>query len=187
MVLAVMAEVDSVTEAVEEGKEEVAVKEAQVMRGKTNYHFTVTIVENQATKKHIVGKSKRMRPKKSILLRNQEEDSKLFMVVCSKREKPNDIRFLDGGCSNHMFGRRSSFKELDESKKSEVTPGSNKKIQVEGRGTIRITGSKGNMKILQEVMLVPILSRNLLSIRQLMTSGYSILFDDGHGVTRDNI
>jgi len=87
--------------------------------------------------------------------------------------------------SSHMSGRRSSFKELDESKNLEVTLGDNKKIQVKGRGTLSINTSKGNTKILQDVMLVPSLSRNLLSIRQLMTSGYSFLFDDGHCVIRD--
>ena len=84
-----------------------------------------------------------------------------------------------------MSRTRSLFKELDESKKSEVTLGDNKKIQVEGKGTISIKTSQGNTKILQEVMLVPSLSHNLLSIGQLMTSGYSILFDDGFCTIKD--
>ncbi|KAF7822053.1 Retrovirus-related Pol polyprotein from transposon TNT 1-94 [Senna tora] len=43
------------------------------------------------------------------------------------------------GCSNHMCGNRSLFKEIDESKKSDVTLGDNKKIQVEGKCTVSIT------------------------------------------------
>ena len=35
------------------------------------------------------------------------------------------------------------------------------------------------------MVVVPSLYHNLLSIGQLMTSGYSILFDDGHYVIRD--
>ena len=45
-----------------------------------------------------------------------------------------------------------------------MTLGDNKKIQAEGRGTVIIKTSKGNTKILQDVMLVPSLSHNLLSI-----------------------
>lgn len=78
-----------------------------------------------------------------------------------------------------MFGTRSLFKELDESKKSDVRLGDNKKIQVEGRGTVRIRTSQGNAKILEDVIFVPSLSHNLPSIGQLMVSGYSISFDDG--------
>ena len=66
-----------------------------------------------------------------------------------------------------------------------MTLGDNKKIQVEGKCTVSIKTSQGNAKILQEVMLVPSLSHNLLSIGQLMTSGYSILFDDGFCTIKD--
>lgn len=62
--------------------------------------------------------------------------------------------------------------------------GDNKKIQVEGKGTIAIKTSHGNVKLLYDVMLVPSLTHNLLSIRQLMTSEYSILFDDAHALLK---
>lgn len=84
-----------------------------------------------------------------------------------------------------MSTSRFSFRELDESKNSQVTLGDEKNIQVEDRGIVSITTSKGNTKILQDVMLVPSLYHNLLSIGQLMTSEYSILFDYGHCVIRD--
>ena len=69
------------------------------------------------------------------------------MVVCYVTQKPHDIWFLDGVCFNHMSERRS-FKELDESKKLEVTLGDNKKIPVEDTRTVSITTSKGNTRIL---------------------------------------
>ncbi|EOY04542.1 Uncharacterized protein TCM_019778 [Theobroma cacao] len=108
-----------------------------------------------------------------------DEEIRLFMAFFYEKEQSNDVWFLDSGCSNHMSGTRSLFKELDESNKTDVTLGNSKKIRVEGRGTISIKTSQGNAKILQYVMLVPDLSHNLLSIVQLMISGYSILFDDG--------
>lgn len=113
------------------------------------------------------------------------EDSKLFMAVFSGDEKCKDVWFLDSGWSKHMSGTRSLFRELDESKKSELTLGDNQKIQVHGKGTSSVTTSKGNTKVLDDVLLVPSFSHNLLSVRQLMISGYSLLFDDGYCVIRD--
>uniref|UniRef100_A0A3Q7HIM5 Uncharacterized protein n=1 Tax=Solanum lycopersicum TaxID=4081 RepID=A0A3Q7HIM5_SOLLC len=101
------------------------------------------------------------------------------MALSCEKETPNDVWFLDSGCSNHMSGTKSLFKDLDESKKSDVRLGDNKKVQVEGEGTVSIMISQGNTKILEDVMFVPSLSHNLLSIEQLMISGYSISFDDG--------
>ncbi|KAJ7946728.1 Retrovirus-related Pol polyprotein from transposon TNT 1-94 [Quillaja saponaria] len=103
----------------------------------------------------------------------------------NEKEQSNNVWFLDSSCSNHMSGTRSLFKELDESDKTDVTLGDSKNIGVEGRGTINIKTSQGNAKILQDVMLVPGLSHNLLSIGQLMISGYSILFDDGFCTIKD--
>ena len=114
-----------------------------------------------------------------------DEESKLFMALFCDGEVSNDVWFLDIGCYNHMSTMRSLFKELDESKKSEVRLGDNKKIQVEGKGTVAIKTSHGNVKLLDDVMLVPSLTHNLLSIGQLMVSGYSVLFDDGFCTIRD--
>ena len=76
-------------------------------------------------------------------------------------------------------------RELNESKKSEVTLGDNQKIQVHGKGTVSFSTSKGNAKVLDDVLLAPSPSHNLLSVGQLMISGYSLMFDDGHCVIRD--
>ncbi|XP_009777772.1 uncharacterized protein [Nicotiana sylvestris] len=147
-------------EDVKEAKEEVEIEEDQMKRNKIGYFCAIT-AESQVIRKLIVVKSRRMKITKQVL------------------QKKMTMRILDSGCSNHMSEIRSLFKELDESKKSDVRLGDNKKIQVEGRGTVRIRTSQGNAKILEDVMFVPSLSHNLLSIRQLMVSGYSISFDDG--------
>lgn len=107
------------------------------------------------------------------------------MALFCEQEQSNDVWFLDSGCSNHMCGTKSLFKELNESDKTDVMLGDSKKIRVEGRGTISIKTNQGNAKILQDVMFVPSLSHNLLSIGQLMISGYSILFDDGVCIIKD--
>jgi len=104
------------------------------------------------------------------------------MAICSETEKSNDIWFWTVDFPIIRLEEDLHSRNLISQKKSEVTPGDNKNIQVEGRGSI--TTCKGNTKIVPDVMLVPSLSHNLLSIMQLMTCGYSILFDDGHCVIR---
>ncbi|KAJ0021072.1 hypothetical protein Pint_31220 [Pistacia integerrima] len=83
-----------------------------------------------------------------------------------------------------MMGTRSLFKELDKSQKLEVRLGDNKQLQVAGKGTISIT-SHGKVKLLPNVLFVPSLTHNLLSIGQLMVSRYYIVFDDGSCVIKD--
>lgn len=43
------------------------------------------------------------------------KESHLFMVHSSTSRDSTEIWFLDNGCSNHMSGTKSLFKELDES------------------------------------------------------------------------
>uniref|UniRef100_A0A803MAM0 Integrase catalytic domain-containing protein n=1 Tax=Chenopodium quinoa TaxID=63459 RepID=A0A803MAM0_CHEQI len=52
-------------------------------------------------------------------------------------------------------------------------------MQVAGRGVIAIKTVQGDVKLLYDVQFVPNLAHNLLSIGQLMSSGYKIVFDDG--------
>ncbi|KAH0661898.1 hypothetical protein KY284_026829 [Solanum tuberosum] len=62
-----------------------------------------------------------------------EDGSKLFMTQSSIDDGRNGVWFMDSGCSNHMSGTRSLFKNLDESQKSEVRLGDNKPMKVEGK------------------------------------------------------
>ncbi|KAJ0082908.1 hypothetical protein Patl1_12101 [Pistacia atlantica] len=95
------------------------------------------------------------------------------------------IWFLDSGCSNHMTGIKSLFTELDKSYKIKVRLEDDKQMQVEGKGTVTINNGHGNVKLLYSVYFIPHLSQNLLSVRQLMASRYSILFNDVSCVIRD--
>ncbi|KAK3034205.1 hypothetical protein RJ639_032785 [Escallonia herrerae] len=94
-------------------------------------------------------------------------------------------RGRDSGCSNHMTGVKSLFKELDEKKKLKVQLGNGKEMQIEGKGTVGIETSHSNVNLLHDVQFVPDLGYNLLTVGQLMAGGYSVLFDDGACVIKD--
>ncbi|XP_021893053.1 uncharacterized protein LOC110811010 [Carica papaya] len=115
-----------------------------------------------------------------------EEEIKLFMAYQDGTKASSGIWFLDSGCSNHMTGIKSLFKELDESCKVKVRLGDDEQMQVEGKGTVALSNGHGNTKLLHNVYFVPALSsQNLLSIGQFMASGYSIMFDDVSCVIRN--
>ncbi|XP_062080662.1 uncharacterized protein LOC133785446 [Humulus lupulus] len=115
----------------------------------------------------------------------ENEESKLFMVHSSSNDIQNDVWFLDSGCSNHMTSNRSLFKELDELQKEQVRLGDNKQIQFEIKGVVVVKTSHGKEKLLYNVFFVPNLAHSLLSVGQLMASGYEILFNDGTCVIND--
>ncbi|KAE8732422.1 senescence-associated protein DIN1-like [Hibiscus syriacus] len=116
----------------------------------------------------------------------QEDDEiKLFKAYQENAASHRNIWFLDSGCSNHMTGVKSLFNEIDETFKQKVTLGDNKKIQVEGKGNVAVKSSSGNVKLLYDVYYIPSLSQNLLSVGQLMATGYSIMFDDASCVIKD--
>ncbi|KAA3467262.1 Retrovirus-related Pol polyprotein from transposon TNT 1-94 [Gossypium australe] len=117
--------------------------------------------------------------------REGDEEIKLFMAYQDDVIASKDIWFLDSGCSNHMARIKSLFKELDESYKVKVRLGDDKQMQVEGKGTMAISNGHGNIKLLYNVYFIPTLSQNLLSIGQLMGSGYSVMFDDMSCVIKD--
>lgn len=109
---------------------------------------------------------------------NVDNESKLFVVQSSPETTNDGVWFVDSGCSNHMCGIKTMFKEIDESCKGEVRTGDNKLLQVHGKGIIGIKTNQGSIKLLNDVQYVPNLSCNLLSVGQLLENGYYVLFDD---------
>ncbi|CAN0915989.1 hypothetical protein LINGRAHAP2_LOCUS29456 [Linum grandiflorum] len=78
-----------------------------------------------------------------------------------------------------MTGNLESFTEMDNTYRSHMKIRDHKKLEVEGKGTIIIQEKGGNKTIIQEVLYVPKLTQNLLSVGQLMLKNYKLLFDHG--------
>ncbi|KAA0045239.1 putative gag-pol polyprotein, identical [Cucumis melo var. makuwa] len=109
---------------------------------------------------------------------NGKGENKHFMTNIPSNQKTAEVWFIDSDCSNHMTGLKPVFKEFNEGEKLKVELENGKELQVEGKGTVGIETHHGN-RILTNVQYVPDIGYNLLSVGQLMESGYSILFDDG--------
>nr|GFA35175.1 retrovirus-related Pol polyprotein from transposon TNT 1-94 [Tanacetum cinerariifolium] len=119
-------------------------------------------------------------------------DDDIFPRIASANTSIKLGRFLSknfwvigSGCSSHMCRSRSLFVDLDTLENSIVHLGDDKPVQVEGKGTIAINTTTGKKKVLHDVLFVPKLAHNLLSIEHLMCSRLVIVFDDGYCYIQD--
>ena len=111
-----------------------------------------------------------------------ETELELWIVIeeiCSSTEvsTTNDSWLLDSGASRHMTRKKdwySSFKPLQEP--MNVTVGNNAKCPVEGTGTIAFSIQEGETKELSDVLLVPQLKKNLLSVAAITDRNLEVCF-----------
>lgn len=82
---------------------------------------------------------------------------------------------IDSGCTNHMANGASFFNSLDRSIKTKVGMGNEKIVQAEGKGSISLKTKKGT-KLISDVLFIPKLDQNLLSVVQMIKKGNSVVF-----------
>ena len=75
-----------------------------------------------------------------------------------------------------MTGERDIFISLDQSFNSQVKLGDGKMQKAVGKGTIAVHTKGGNKKLISDVLYVPNLTQNLLSVGQLIQKGFFNLF-----------
>jgi hypothetical protein len=85
--------------------------------------------------------------------------------------------YLDSGCSNHMTGNKEWLTNLDTSKKTNVKLADSRSLASKGIGNVLIRRSGGKKVVIENVLYVPGMSCNLLSIGQLVEKGFSIKID----------
>ncbi|TXG50907.1 hypothetical protein EZV62_023431 [Acer yangbiense] len=78
--------------------------------------------------------------------------------------------------NNHMTGDASIFCDIDASNKSQVRLGNGALVEVKGKGNIAIETKKGR-RFIKNVLIVPNLQQNFLSMGQMIQNGYSLHFE----------
>jgi transposase InsO family protein len=102
----------------------------------------------------------------------------LMSYVELYKARREDAWFLDSRCSNHMCGDQTMFNELDEKFRHSVKLGNNTKMDVMGKGSMKLL-LNGVNHVVAEVYYIPKLRNNLLSIGQLQERGLAILIKEG--------
>ncbi len=110
----------------------------------------------------------------------EEEKAEALMAMNSHCHRPS-AWILDSGATQHMCCNRRAFKSLVQGQ-STVFLGDGQSLQALGRGTVKLSldASDGtvNPVEVQNVLYVPSLSTNLLSIRQMAKRRYQVIFKD---------
>ncbi|XP_040942264.1 uncharacterized protein [Gossypium hirsutum] len=101
----------------------------------------------------------------------QQPRAKAQVAEQAAKGKATKGWLIDSDCTNHMTPDAAIFKSIDRNFKTRVKVG----IEEEGKGEVLIDTSTGN-KLVSNVLSVPEIDRNLLSIAQLLEKGYSVVF-----------
>ncbi|XP_068666404.1 uncharacterized protein [Aristolochia californica] len=105
----------------------------------------------------------------------KEEEVSLLMVCHMKDETQPNMWYLDTGSSNHMCGENETFSDLNESFRSSIKFGDNSTISVMGKGKVTIQTKGNSTYTIANVLFVPDLKTNLLSVGQLQENGAKFL------------
>ncbi|MCO5578916.1 hypothetical protein L7F22_032765 [Adiantum nelumboides] len=96
------------------------------------------------------------------------------------------IWYFDSGASRHITSRKDLFCSLDAAPVGKkVTCSNNASYPIKGIGKILITISDGSDLCLPDVLYVPMIKKNLLSVSSLAKNGLRVIFEDDRCIVRD--
>ncbi|MCO5551463.1 hypothetical protein L7F22_004966 [Adiantum nelumboides] len=96
------------------------------------------------------------------------------------------IWYFDSSASRHITSRKDLFSSLDAAPAGKkVTCANNASYPIKGVGKILITISDGSDLCLPDVLYVPGIKKNLLSVSSLAKNGLRVIFEDDRCIVRD--
>lgn len=138
---------------------------------------------------HFAAKCRYKNRKKETDKENTNQNA--FMV--SKAGSSEATWYLDSCASSHMTSNRNWLQNVQETSSSVITA-SNGKLTVVSKGTVKLNvqiGNKQNTVNAEDVLFVPELATNLLSVSKIINKGHKVIFTkrgciikDAHGRTK---
>jgi len=109
-----------------------------------------------------------------------KENSSAFSAVFLSKERSQVKQnwYIDSGASQHMTSRDDWFEQSKQAPINEILTASNSKLTVSKMGNMTLEVHDHRLE-LNNVLHVPGLSANLLSVAQLIQDGNIVKFDDG--------
>lgn len=139
---------------------------------------------NQMGHEAVICRNKNQQHDEEAKAADQEEEDHLFVATCFSSFESSEDWLIDSGCTNHMTHNKDLFRELSNASSSKVRVGNGKYIAVRGKGTIAISTYSGT-KFISDVLYVPEIDQNLLSVGQLIEKGYIVLFENKTCLIKD--
>eukprot|EP00253_Pinus_taeda_P005674 PITA_05674 len=107
------------------------------------------------------------------------------LIACMVSSMMGSFWYLDSGASFQMIGDKELFSELEEKDlKMHIEMGDDGKYSVIGVGTITLQREHVGPLTLKNVMHVPRLMKNLISVAMLEDRGYDVIFSKGKAFLR---
>jgi len=109
-------------------------------------------------------------------LAQEDSDSEAVVLMAkTDNEVAEDTSwYLDSGCSTHMTRKKDWFVKMSESTHGQIKFADNNSLLAEGMGRVVLSADSGRRVLLEDVLYVPGLKTNLLSLGQLLQKGYHI-------------
>eukprot|EP00253_Pinus_taeda_P036666 PITA_36666 len=125
-------------------------------------------------------KARNSRYESNIVENKQDE---YYLPASLSTSAPSDLMgiwLIDSGASRHFTGYKEVFHNLIEKETNlEIILGDNMKYPVKGVGNVSLKLNQGNTIHLQDVLYVPNLKKNLVSISAMEDKGYKVTFNNG--------
>ncbi|OMO51183.1 Integrase, catalytic core [Corchorus capsularis] len=102
---------------------------------------------------------------------NQEEQMFVATCIASTSSRNREEWLVDSGSTHHMVHNKDLFRNVDLSYNSKVIIGNGEYLEVKGKGDIVVSTPRGN-KVISDVLYVPEIDVNLISVGQLLERGY---------------
>ncbi|XP_019257892.1 PREDICTED: uncharacterized protein LOC109236130 [Nicotiana attenuata] len=131
---------------------------------------------NQLGHEAVICKDKYQKHEADAQVANEEEEDHLFVATILSTKK-SDFWLIDSGCTNHITYDRNLFNDFTSIGNKKVRIGNGDYILAKGKGTVAIPTNSGTKKI-SNVLYVPDIDQNLLSVGQLMEKGFKVSFED---------
>lgn len=130
---------------------------------------------------HVKAKCYKLKRDKKTNFKNNNGDKCMAAAFFTRQED----WFIDSGCTAHMCKDKNNFVSIQKTTSSSVSIANNDKIKCEGIGLVRL---ETNTKVLAlyNVLYVPQLSANLLSVSKLVEIGLRVVFNMGGCYIYDN-
>jgi transposase InsO family protein len=117
------------------------------------------------------------------MMKERIEDYVLILALSGSISPGEDTWLIDSGASNHMTGQRDILSCLSEKKFSQkVTLGDDYQYPIKGVGESNYKLNSGTPMKMKDVIYVPSLTKNLLSISALEKKGFRVAFLDGEAL-----
>eukprot|EP00253_Pinus_taeda_P036008 PITA_36008 len=108
-----------------------------------------------------------------------------LLIACLVSSVMGSVWFLGSGASFHMTRDRDLFSDLDEKDLGvHIEMGDDGRYSAIGISTICFERESGKPFVLKEVMHVPGLKKNLISVAMLEDKGYDVVFSEGKAFLR---